>query len=211
MNLVTLLRQPLPSTSVLLTSHWWKVDLGETIDDLDGALRWLRRANLYRQNHLVAPEDADGFKQFYVENQTCYRWAFDPTSDARPVFGRETADARWSIETDSLVVFLAQVAVYECVLAAPATTHAFGSMPWCDIQRTLAGFERVLDHWTWPMETRFYASETALAFSVCDPNADGDVAIATNDSSVIDRLLPFMRETPANWAAVRIAGADVAL
>lgn len=77
--------------------------------------------------------------------------------------------------------------------------------------RALDGFDRVLEHWTWPVETRFYASEHSLAYTAADPGDEGDVGIATRDPQVIERLRPLMLETPDCWMSVKVGGRELSI
>jgi hypothetical protein len=208
LNLLTTLEQPTVMTPIDLAGYWWNKGIGRAVVDTDDVMSWLREADLFSQNRLVVPVDRDGMKEFYLENQGCFRWGFDSSSRARAVYGRPSAGRPWLPEVASLELFLAQIVVFEAAIGPAPNSAAACCLPSDVIARCLSGFTRVLDHWSWPAETRFYASETALAFSTCEAEGEGDVCIASHDSSPIKQLLPLVDETTDCWTSICIDGVD---
>ena len=207
MNFLSSLHSPTASSLVDLARFWWRQPGGSSVTSTEQAMEWLIAHIPFRQHQLCKPAVADDLLEFCSEHQGTYTWAFDPMTPSRTVYGRARPDSDWGLETSALDVFLAQIVVFEAAVGCAAPTSAFAScIHWRDILQALSGLERVLEHWTWPTETRFYASNTALAFSTCEPESWGDLAVVSVGAELPTPLPSVIERTQACWTSLTIDG-----
>jgi hypothetical protein len=78
-----------------------------------------------RQNRLIDPVEVDdGLWCFYVENQSAYRWAYQPAEHDPVVVGQYLDEGGWVAEQQRLSGFLLQVCLFEAVFSAPYSASA---------------------------------------------------------------------------------------
>jgi hypothetical protein len=119
-----------------------------------------------RQNRLIDPVEVDyGLLCFYVENQSVYRWAYQPGEPDPVVVGRYLDEDGWVAEQQRLSGFLLQVCLFEAVFSAPYSASA----AWLPPEElaavlTLGGLRPLLTPWRWPEHpTLFHAADDAIA------------------------------------------------
>jgi hypothetical protein len=111
---------------------------------------------LLRQNQIAVP-DHDS-RVFYVENQSCNRWALaDDTDDPRVVRDEVV------VENESLSGFAIQLTLFEASMGA-LDWRAGGFMNPRGRSSLLSGLTEVpLRAWTWPRDARFYVAPGIVA------------------------------------------------
>lgn len=203
-----LLRPANPRMAVEVIARLAEVEFPEIGSALE-AMDWMRSNGRFRQNRLVSPKTEGGLTLFYVENQSCFRWAYDPDDPARTVYGRQSACDSWSSEDCGLDTFLAQVSVFESIMAQAAPHAAFGAgIPESVVKHVLQGYSRVLESWSWPEKTSFYANGDSLVFLMGERETY-DIGLITQDIDDLDVLLPFVEADPEGWPCVIRAGQEI--
>jgi hypothetical protein len=131
-----------------------------------------------RQNRLIDPVEVDdGLWCFYVENQSVYRWAYQPDEPDPVVAGQYLEEDGWVAEQQRLSGFLLQVCLFEAVFTAPYSASA----AWLPPEELAAVLELgrlqpLLTPWRWPENpTVFHAADAAIAVTSARRDPDGRV------------------------------------
>lgn len=152
-------------------------------------------APLVRHNALVAPEDVDGKRIFYVENQGVCTWALEGEGEDPPVVVRQNEyGAAWQRESPSLSAFLVGVALFEATLAAPhrAHTDALSASQLRGLQKKVPAL--AFAAWS-ASKVRFLAGHGVIGFAA--PDADVfQVDLAARDEHAFDPLARSLATWP---------------
>jgi hypothetical protein len=185
-----------------------------SIPSLLGQLLALGRthpATCSRQNRLIDPiEVDDGLRCFYLENQSVYRWAYQPGEPDPVVVGQYLDADGWVAEQQRLNGFLLQVCLFEAVFSAPYSASA----AWLPPEELAAVLELgrlrpVLTPWRWPTHpTWFHASDGAIAVTSPQHHSAGttgvDITIAAHRLEPLAYLPARIRQHPDRWEHARI-------
>jgi hypothetical protein len=133
-----------------------------------------------RQNHLAIPNDDS--RVFYVENQSCSRWALGDATVDPPVVRDGSV-----VENETLSGFAIQVVLFEA---------SMGALEWCAggfmVPRGRTLFlpplsEVPLRPWTWPNDLHFFVAPGILAhvYRLAEDEA-WVFASATSEEQILD-------------------------
>jgi hypothetical protein len=164
-----------------------------------------------RQNRLIDPvEIDDSLRCFYVENQSVYRWAYQPGEPDPVVVGRYLDEDGWAAEQQRLSGFLLQVCLFEALYSGAYSASA----AWLPTEELTAVLELgqlrpLLTPWRWPEHpTLFYAADEAIAVTSARRNPDGrvgaDIMIAAHRLEPLAYLPDRIRQHPDRWEHARL-------
>jgi hypothetical protein len=164
-----------------------------------------------RQNRLIDPVEVDdGLLCFYVENQSVYRWAYQPGEPDPLVVGRYLDEDGWVAEQQRLSGFLLQVCLFEAVFSAPYRASA----AWLPPEElvavlTLGGLRPLLTPWRWPEHpTLFHAADDPIAVTSARRRPDGrvgaDVMVAARRLEPLAYLPDRIRQHADRWEHARL-------
>ncbi len=170
------------------------------------ALGRIHPAICSRQNRLIDPVEVDdGLLCFYVENQSVYRWAYQPDGPDPVVVGQSHDGDGWAAERQRLSGFLLQVCLFEAVFSAPYSASA----AWLPPEELAAVLELgrlrpVLTPWRWPTwPTLFHASDEAIAVTSTRHTGAGtvgaDVMVAAQRLEPLAYLPDRIRQHADRW------------
>jgi hypothetical protein len=132
--------------------------------------RWSKPITTQNQV-LREPRMTDGKLVFWVENQSAWVWATDPTGADPPVYDRDNVEGGlWQPTGARLSTFLVHVAVFEAVMGAAYGASACWVSP-ATLAKILAPLRRLpMPEWYWPAGGHWlYAADGLLAFAGPNP------------------------------------------
>jgi len=163
------------------------------------------------QNRLIDPVEVDDdLLCFYVEDQSVYRWAYQPDEPDPVVVGQYLDEAGWVAEQQRLSGFLLQVCLFEAVFSAPYSASA-AWLPLAELAAVLelGRLRPLLTPWRWPEHpTLFHAADDAIAVTSArrgpDEKAGADVMVAAQRLEPLAYLPDRIQLHADRWEHARL-------